>query len=105
MTKWVYRFGDGSAEGRADMRNLLGGKGAGLAEMSNLCLPVPPGFTITTEACSHFYSHGKSYPPELRQQVERALAGIEDSVGARFGEPGNPLLGSAQSGARGSSAG
>jgi pyruvate,orthophosphate dikinase len=99
-TKWVYRFGDGSAEGRADMRNLLGGKGAGLAEMSNLCLPVPPGFTITTEACSYFYSHGKSYPPELRQQVERALAGIEDSFGARFGDPDNPLLVSVRSGAR-----
>jgi pyruvate, orthophosphate dikinase len=100
MTKWVYRFGDGSAEGRADMRNLLGGKGAGLAEMSNLGLPVPPGFTITTEACSYFYSHGKSYPPELRRQVERALAGIEDSFGARFGDPDSPLLVSVRSGAR-----
>ncbi len=100
MTKWVYRFGDGSAEGGADMRNLLGGKGAGLAEMSNLGLPVPPGFTITTEACSYFYSHGKSYPPELREQVGRALAGIEDSFGARFGDPDNPLLVSVRSGAR-----
>jgi pyruvate, orthophosphate dikinase len=100
MTKWVYRFGDGRAEGSADMRNLLGGKGAGLAEMSNLGLPVPPGFTITTEACSHFYSHGKSYPPGLRDQVERALAGIEDAFGARFGDPDNPLLVSVRSGAR-----
>ena len=100
MTKWVYRFGDGSAEGRADMRNLLGGKGAGLAEMSNLGLPVPPGFTITTEACSYFYAHGKSYPSELREQVERALGSVEDLFGARFGDPDNPLLVSVRSGAR-----
>ena len=100
MKKWVYRFGDGAAEGRADLRNLLGGKGAGLAEMSNLGLPVPPGFTITTEACSHFYTHDKSYPAELREQVECALAGIEGSLGARFGDPDNPLLVSVRSGAR-----
>jgi len=100
MTKWIYRFGDGTAEGRADMRNLLGGKGAGLAEMSNLGLPVPPGFTITTEVCSYFYSHGKTYPDELREEVERALAEIEHSFGARFGDPENPLLVSVRSGAR-----
>src|SRR6201997_2119356 len=100
MKKWVYRFGDGSAEGRANMRDLLGGKGAGLAEMSNLRLPVPTGFTITTEACSHFYAHDKSYPAELREQVECALAGIEGSLGARFGDPENPLLVSVRSGAR-----
>ena len=100
MTKWAYRFGDGSAEGGADMRNLLGGKGAGLAEMSNLGLPVPPGFTITTEACSYFYSHGKSYPSDLREQVERALGSLEHSVGAQFGDPDNPLLLSVRSGAR-----
>ncbi|MBV8334979.1 MAG: pyruvate, phosphate dikinase [Alphaproteobacteria bacterium] len=100
MTKWVYRFGDGSAEGSADMRNLLGGKGAGLAEMSNLGLPVPPGFTITTEACSYFYSHARSYPPELHEQVRRALGSVEDSFGARFGDPENPLLVSVRSGAR-----
>ena len=70
MKKWVYRFGDGTAEGRADLRNLLGGKGAGLAEMSNLGLPVPSGFTITTEACAYFYEHDKSYPAELREQIE-----------------------------------
>jgi len=97
MKKWVYRFGDCTAEGRADLRNLLGGKGAGLAEMSNLRLPVPPGFTITTEACSHFYEHDKSYPAELREQVECALAGIESSLGARFGDPDNPLLVSVRS--------
>src|SRR5947207_6405415 len=100
MTKWVYKFGDGTAEGRAEMRNLLGGKGAGLAEMSNLGLPVPPGFTITTEVCSYFYSHDKTYPTELREEVERALAGIERSFGARFGDPENPLLVSVRSGAR-----
>jgi pyruvate, orthophosphate dikinase len=100
MTKWVYRFGDGAAEGHADMRNLLGGKGAGLAEMSNLGLPVPPGFTITTEVCSYFYAHDKTYPDELREEVERALAGIEKSFGARFGDPDNPLLVSVRSGAR-----
>jgi pyruvate, orthophosphate dikinase len=100
MTKWVYRFGDGNAEGRAEMRDLLGGKGAGLAEMSNLDLPVPPGFTITTEACSYFYSHAKSYPADLRKQVECALSSVEDSFGARFGDPDNPLLLSVRSGAR-----
>ena len=100
MTKWVYRFGDGAAEGCADRKNLLGGKGAGLAEMSHLGLPVPPGFTITTEACSYFYAHGKSFPAELREQVECALAGIEHSLGARFGDPDNPLLVSVRSGAR-----
>ncbi|MGH7060260.1 MAG: pyruvate, phosphate dikinase, partial [Stellaceae bacterium] len=100
MTKWVYRFGNGAAEGRAEMRNLLGGKGAGLAEMSNLGLPVPPGFTITTEVCTYFYKSQKSYPDELREQVRGGLAAIEKSLGARFGDPGNPLLVSVRSGAR-----
>ena len=100
MTKWVYRFGDGAAEGRADMKNLLGGKGAGLAEMSNLGLPVPPGFTITTEVCTYFYAHGKSYPAELKDQVADGLAALERSLGARFGDANNPLLVSVRSGAR-----
>ena len=100
MTKWVYRFGDGAAEGRADMKNLLGGKGAGLAEMSNLGLPVPPGFTITTEVCTYFYAHEKSYPTELRDQVADGLAALERSLGARFGDADNPLLVSVRSGAR-----
>ena len=100
MTKWVYRFGDGAAEGRADMKNLLGGKGAGLAEMSNLGLPVPPGFTITTEVCIYFYAHGKSYPAELKDQVADGLAALERSLGARFGDANNPLLVSVRSGAR-----
>jgi pyruvate, orthophosphate dikinase len=100
MMKWVYGFGDGAAEGRADMKNLLGGKGAGLAEMSNLGLPVPPGFTITTEVCTHYYADGKSYPPELREQVADGLAALERSLGARFGDANNPLLVSVRSGAR-----
>src|SRR5262245_40949324 len=74
--KWVYRFGNGKAEGRAGMRNLLGGKGAGLAEMANLGLPVPPGFTITTAVCSHYYENGKTYPKDLKQQVAAALAEV-----------------------------
>src|SRR5947209_19104504 len=73
MAKWVYTFGDGAAEGAAEMRNLLGGKGANLAEMANLGLPVPPGFTISTEVCPYFYANNKSYPKELEDQVKDAL--------------------------------
>ncbi len=102
MTKWVYSFGDGKAEGRADMKNLLGGKGANLAEMSNLGLPVPAGFTITTELCTYFYANGKSYPNDLKAQVDTALAEIERRIGARFGDATNPLLVSVRSGARAS---
>src|SRR5262249_34291538 len=98
--KWVYCFGAGSAEGRANLRNLLGGKGAGLAEMSNLGLPVPPGFTITTEVCTHFYANGESYPDDLKPQVEQGLRHIEATVGAKFGDAANPLLVSVRSGAR-----
>jgi pyruvate,orthophosphate dikinase len=100
MTKWVYQFGNGAAEGRVDMKNLLGGKGAGLAEMSNLRLPVPPGFTITTEVCTYYYSNGKSYPAEFRDQVADGLAALENSLGAQFGDANNPLLVSVRSGAR-----
>ena len=71
MTKWVYTFGDGKAEGNAGMRNLLGGKGANLAEMSSIGCPVPPGFTITTEACTYYYQNNKSYADELKQQVNK----------------------------------
>ena len=102
MAKWVYSFGDGKAEGRADMRNLLGGKGANLAEMSSLGLPVPPGFTITTEVCTYFYDNKKTYPPELRDEVEKALAEVEQVVGTQFGDAANPLLVSVRSGARAS---
>src|SRR5690349_18919884 len=74
--KWVYGFGDGRAEGKASMRNLLGGKGAGLAEMANLGLPVPPGFTITTDVCTYYYGHDRQYPKDLNAQVEKALAQV-----------------------------
>ena len=102
MAKWVYCFGDGKAEGRAEMRNLLGGKGANLAEMSSLGLPVPPGFTITTELCTHYYANKETYPAELNDEVEAGIASIEKVVGAGFGDPNNPLLVSVRSGARAS---
>lgn len=102
QSKWVYSFGDGKAEGRADMRNLLGGKGAGLAEMCNLGLPVPPGFTITTEVCTYFYANGKSYPDSLKAEVASAIAHVEGIVGCKFGDATNPLLVSVRSGARAS---
>ncbi len=102
MTKWVYTFGDGKAEGQSSMRNLLGGKGANLAEMSNLGLPVPPGFTVTTEVCTYYYDHGRSYPPELKAQVEAALAYVGALTGRTFGDAANPLLVSVRSGARAS---
>jgi len=100
--KWVYSFGNGQAEGRADMRNLLGGKGANLAEMSSLGLPVPPGFTVTTEVCTYYYANQQSYPPELNDEVEKALGTVEKIVGAKFGDANNPLLVSVRSGARAS---
>jgi pyruvate,orthophosphate dikinase len=100
--KWVYGFGDGRAEGKASMRNLLGGKGAGLAEMANLGLPVPPGFTITTDVCTFFYAHDKQYPKDLRGQVEKALARVGRITGKTFGDKSNPLLVSVRSGARAS---
>ena len=100
MSNWVYRFGGGKADGRADMKNLLGGKGANLAEMSNLGLPVPPGFTITTEVCTHYYANGKSYPEGLEGDVAQALAAIAAEVGRKFGDAKNPLLVSVRSGAR-----
>ena len=102
MAKWVYSFGDGKAEGRADMRNLLGGKGANLAEMSSLGLPVPPGFTISTEVCTYFYDNKKTYPPELKDELEKALVEVEKVVGIKFGDAANPLLVSVRSGARAS---
>jgi pyruvate,orthophosphate dikinase len=100
--KWVYTFGDGKAEGRADMRNLLGGKGANLAEMANLGLPVPPGFTIPTSVCTYFYAHDKSYPKELKAQVEKALDYVGKLTGKTFGDSDNPLLVSVRSGGRAS---
>jgi pyruvate,orthophosphate dikinase len=100
MSKWVYSFGAGHNEGRAEMRNLLGGKGANLAEMASIGLPVPPGFTITTELCTEFYKNGRTYPEDLKPQVHEALKRIEDAVGRKFGDPKNPLLVSVRSGAR-----
>src|SRR5882757_6128051 len=100
MTKWVYAFGDGKAEGKADMRNLLGGKGANLAEMSNLGLPVPPGLTITTEVCTYYYAHKESYPPNLKDEVGAALREVGYQAKGNFGDPDKPLLLSVRSGAR-----
>src|SRR6478736_4935617 len=100
--KWVYRFGNGKAEGRPGMRDLLGGKGAGLAEMANLGLPVPPGFTITTDVCTQFYANNKRYPDGLRTQVDAALLEIGRITGKGFGDGTNPLLVSVRSGARAS---
>src|SRR2546429_7767585 len=99
MAKWVYTFGDGKAEGGAQMRDLLGGKGANLAEMANLGLPVPPGFTITTEVCSYFYQHGKRYPADLKQQVEAALGYVGKVAGKSLRAPAQPPPGSVRPGA------
>ncbi len=101
-TRWVYSFGGGGADGDASMKNLLGGKGANLAEMSSLGLPVPPGFTITTEACTHYYDNGRSYPAALDGQVRDGLAKVEEITGKTFGDAANPLLVSVRSGARAS---
>ncbi len=101
-SRWVYSFGGGSADGDASMKNLLGGKGANLAEMSSLGLPVPPGFTITTEACVHYYANEQQYPAELKDQVLVGLATVEKLTSKTFGDPGNPLLVSVRSGARAS---
>ncbi len=100
--KWVYAFGGGKAEGKPGMRELLGGKGAGLAEMASLGLPVPPGFTITTAVCTHYYANGDTYPAALRAQVESGLAHIARITGKTFGDRSNPLLVSVRSGARAS---
>ena len=102
MAKWVYVFGDGAAEGRAGDRNLLGGKGANLAEMCSLGLPVPPGFTITTEVCNAYYANGRAFPAELKTDVERALGHIAGIAGRNFGDPAKLLLVSVRSGARAS---
>ncbi|MEK7246431.1 MAG: PEP/pyruvate-binding domain-containing protein, partial [Pseudomonadota bacterium] len=101
MTKWVYGFGGGHAEGNAGMKGLLGGKGANLAEMSRIGIPVPPGFTLTTEVCTHYYAHDQSYPKTLRAEVAAALKKIEKAVGRKFGGA-RPLLVSVRSGGRAS---
>jgi pyruvate,orthophosphate dikinase len=101
-TRWVYNFGGGGADGDASMKNLLGGKGSNLAEMSALGLPVPPGFTITTEACTYYYGHGRTYPRELRIPGAPGSGASGALTGKRFGDPANPLLVSVRSGARAS---
>jgi pyruvate,orthophosphate dikinase len=98
--KNVYFFGAGKADGQADMKNLLGGKGANLAEMSNLGIPVPAGFTITTEMCTEYYRNNKKLPKELYNEVAKAMAKVEKTMGHKFGDPKNPLLVSVRSGAR-----
>ncbi|TVR82735.1 MAG: pyruvate, phosphate dikinase [Rhodospirillales bacterium] len=103
MTKWVYYFGEDGADGGAKLKNLLGGKGANLAEMCNLGVPVPAGFTISTEVCTYFYDHGRTYPPDLKAQVEESLARVEKKMGGKFGATEGPLvLMSVRSGARAS---
>jgi len=102
MAKWVYFFGEGKAEGNGTQKELLGGKGAGLAEMTNLGIPVPPGFTITTDVCTYYYGNGQTYPPELADEVGRSLSEVERIMGRKFGDPANPLLFSVRSGARAS---
>src|ERR1700722_2801947 len=97
--KYVYSFGGGSAEGRSDMKDLLGGKGANLAEMSVIGIPVPPGFTITTEVCASYYEAGKKLPEAVRPQVEAALKQVEAIAGKSFGDAADPLLVSVRSGA------
>lgn len=100
MSKWVYTFGNGQAEGDASMRNLLGGKGANLAEMNKVGLPVPPGFTVTTEVCTYYYNNNHQYPADLKDQVREAVAGVEKIMGKKFADANNPLLFSVRSGAR-----
>src|SRR5579871_3469228 len=102
MTKWVYSFSAERADGKAEMKNLLGGKGGNLHEMASLGLPVPPGFTITTEVCTYFYANGKTYPPDLAAQVDAAVAEVGRQTGHVFGDAANPLLVSVRSGARAS---
>ena len=99
-TKMVYFFGEGKAEGTGQMKNLLGGKGANLAEMTNLGIPVPPGFTITTEACTAYYANNERWPEGLAEEIDVNMAKLEKAMGARFGDPDNPLLVSVRSGAR-----
>jgi pyruvate,orthophosphate dikinase len=98
--KFVYFFGNGKADGKAEMKNLLGGKGANIAEMTNLGIPVPAGFTITTEVCTYYYEKGHKYPPGMKMEVEKALKRVEKTMGAKFGDEKNPLLVSCRSGAR-----
>src|SRR3981081_3149615 len=99
--KYVYNFGNKKADGNGSMKPLLGGKGANLAEMSRIGLPVPPGFTVSTEACTYYYAHKRTYPAALQKQMEAGVAGMEKIMGTKFGETkGMPLLVAVRSGAR-----
>src|SRR4051812_25465478 len=100
MTRYVYRFGGGISDGEAGNRNLLGGKGANLAEMASISLPVPPGFTISTEMCALYYAQGEAFPESLRAEVADGIAHIERVTGRKFGDSADPLLVSVRSGAR-----
>ena len=100
--KFVYSFGGGTADGQAEMKNLLGGKGANLAEMASLGIPVPAGFTLTTEVCTYYYDHGQTYPTTIEAEVDAAMAKVEEIMGTKFGDPTDPLLVSVRSGARSS---
>src|SRR3989304_1209906 len=100
--RWIYAFGDGKADGHGKMKALLGGKGAGLAEMTNLGLPVPPGFTLTTAACTWFFQNGEQWPDGLDAELDQALAQLEGRTGRRFGDAENPMLVSVRSGSAGS---
>ncbi|MGB2389240.1 MAG: PEP/pyruvate-binding domain-containing protein, partial [Henriciella sp.] len=101
-TKWIFSFGGAGTDGDASLKNLLGGKGANLAEMANLGLPVPPGFTLTTGVCNAYYELGKTYPDGLSDQLDTALSALEKETGKVFGDARNPLLVSVRSGARAS---
>lgn len=102
MSKWVYSFGGGTADGGAELRNLLGGKGANLGEMCKIGIPVPPGFTVTTEVCTYYYENGETYPDEIKDQVRAAVTTVEGIMGCKFNDKGMPLLLSVRSGARAS---
>jgi len=97
--KYVYFFANGKADGNARMKDILGGKGANLAEMTNIGVPVPPGFTISAEVCDYYYKHDRMYPEGLREEVEQAVRRLEEAAGKKFGDPSNPLLVSVRSGA------
>ncbi|MCS7181037.1 MAG: pyruvate, phosphate dikinase, partial [bacterium] len=98
--KYIYFFGEGKAEGKGDMKDLLGGKGAGLAEMTNAGIPVPPGFTITTEMCRYYYQNNEKLPDDFDEELKKYLKKLEKVTGKKFGDPKNPLLVSVRSGAK-----
>src|SRR5450755_4189317 len=100
MKNYVYSFGGGKADGDGTMKDVLGGKGSGLAEMSRAGVPVPPGFTISTEVCNTYFQNGNHVPPDINQQVKDALAKLEGQIGKKLGDPSNPLLVSVRSGAK-----